>query len=140
MLRKFTDEFISAADRAEQSGQKKIIDIATGEAAAETIERLVDYAKKKKPNLKCVVHAVKNEFFGGNVSVSGLVTATDIIKQLKGKMQEGSRLLIPRDMLRREGDMFLDSITLDELGKNLNIVIEPICDGEELAWALTDEE
>lgn len=140
MLRKFTDEFISAADRAEQSGQKKIIDIATGEAAAETIERLVDYAKRKKPNLSCVVHAVKNEFFGGNVSVSGLVTATDIIKQLKGKTQEGSRLLIPRDMLRREGDMFLDSITLDELEKNLNIVIEPICDGEELAWALTDEE
>ena len=36
--------------------------------------------------------------------------------------------------------MFLDSITLDELEKSLNIVVEPICGGEELVWALKDEE
>lgn len=140
MLRKFTDEFNSEAEKLELNEAEKTIGIATGEAAAGTISALVESLKTKRPKLSCTVHTIKNEFFGGNVIVSGLVTATDIIKQLKSKGLHGDKLLIPRDMLRREGDMFLDSITLDELEKSLNIVVEPICGGEELVWALTDEE
>ncbi len=140
MLRKFTDEFNSEAEKLELNEAERTIDIATGEAAAGTISALVESLKTKRPKLRCTVHTIKNEFFGGNVIVSGLVTATDIIKQLKSKSIHGDKLLIPRDMLRREGDMFLDSITLDELEKSLNIVVEPICGGEELVWALKDEE
>ena len=55
---------------------------------------------------------------GGNVSVAGLVTATDIIDQCKGRLH--SRVLaVPQVMLQDEGDRFLDDITLPQLGEAL---------------------
>ena len=59
-----------------------------------------------------MVFAVNNNFFGGKINVSGLVTATDIEQQLKNEAL-GEELLIPSVMLRAEGDMFLDSVTVD---------------------------
>ena len=38
----------------------------------------------------------------------------------------GEELLIPSVMLRNEGDMFLDSVTVDELSKKLNVKITPV--------------
>jgi NifB/MoaA-like Fe-S oxidoreductase len=48
--------------------------------------------------------------FGENITVAGLVTGQDIIKQLRGRSL-GSELLIPENMLRSQGDMFLDDTT-----------------------------
>ena len=63
------------------------------------------------------------EFFGGNVGVAGLVTATDIIKQCKGKLKSGL-LGVPEVMLRAERDMFLDDITIPQLEQELNVKIQ----------------
>ena len=71
------------------------------------------------------VFAIKNKFFGEKITVAGLVTATDIYEQLNGK-ELGSKLLIPSCMLRNEGDMFLDSITVEELSDRLGVDIEPV--------------
>ena len=101
---------------------QRIITIATGEAAYPFISQIVDRMVKKWDNLICKVIAVKNNFFGGEITVSGLVTATDIIEQLNGK-DLGEELLIPSVMLRDGGDMFLDSITLDELKEKLGVQI-----------------
>ena len=63
-----------------------------------------------------------------------MVTATDIYEQLKDK-DLGEELLIPSAMLRKERDMFLDSITVDELSEKLNVKITVVeCDG----YSLTD--
>lgn len=104
---------------------KRIITIATGEAAYPYICEMVDKCLKKWDNLECNVVAVKNNFFGGKITVAGLVTATDIIEQLSGKAL-GEELLIPSVMLRDGGDMFLDSITLEELKEKLNVKITPV--------------
>lgn len=104
---------------------KRIITIATGEAAYPYICEMVDKCQKKWDNLECNVVAVKNNFFGGKITVAGLVTATDIIEQLSGKAL-GEELLIPSVMLRDGGDMFLDSITLEELKEKLNVKITPV--------------
>lgn len=114
------------------------ISIATGVAAAPLIKSIVENCTKKYPHLHCDVFAVKNNFFGERITVAGLVTATDIIKQLSGK-QLGSELLIPSSMLRNEGDMFLDSITLDRLSEKLNIRITPVDNnGEQLICRMLD--
>ena len=111
--------------------KKRIITIATGEAAEPFIEDIVDKVAKKWDNLECKVVPIKNNFFGGEITVAGLVTATDILEQLK-VMDLGEELLIPSAMLRDGGDMFLDSITLDELSEKLNIKITPVAnDGYE---------
>ncbi|MBQ3817337.1 MAG: DUF512 domain-containing protein, partial [Clostridia bacterium] len=108
------------------------ITIATGEAAYPLIEYIVDIARKKWHNLDCKVIAIKNNFFGGKISVAGLVTATDIIEQLKFT-DIGEELLIPSVMLNNENEMFLDSITLEELSEKLGVKITPVNnDGYEL--------
>ena len=43
-------------------------------------------------------------------------------------------------MLRQEGDMFLDSVTVDELSERLNVKITPVGnDGYELVGAILGE-
>ena len=71
------------------------------------------------------MYPIKNNFFGGEITVAGLVTATDILEQLKNK-NLGEELFIPSVMLRDGGDMFLDSITLEELSQNLGVKITPV--------------
>ena len=74
------------------------------------------------PRLTVRVYPIRNDFFGGSVTVSGLVTGGDIIKQLKGK-PIGETLIIPANMLRAEGDLFLDGVSLSELSQALCVPI-----------------
>lgn len=127
------DEFNSAIETNDYDlKNERKITIATGEAALPFIKGIVDKTVKKWDNLKCEVVAVKNNFFGGEITVAGLITATDILEQLKDK-DLGDELLIPSVMLRDGGDMFLDSVTIEELSEKLDIKITPVDnDGYEL--------
>lgn len=104
---------------------KRRVTIATGEAAYPFITEMVDNCLKKWDNLECKVKAIKNNFFGRSITVAGLITATDIIEQLKDE-DLGDELLIPAVMLRDGGDMFLDSVTLSELSEKLGIKVTPV--------------
>ena len=53
------------------------------------------------------------------ITVSGLVTGSDILSQLiKADLPE--RLILPSVMLRAEQDFFLDSISIDEVREKLD--------------------
>ena len=56
---------------------------------------------QRYPQVKISVHAIRNDYFGGNVSVAGLVTGTDIIKQCKDNLQSDT-IAVPEVMLRDE--------------------------------------
>lgn len=112
-------EVEEAIAETEFSGRGVPCAIATGEAAYPLIKELVEKIGKKY-NICCDVYKIKNEFFGGKITVSGLVTGTDIIKQLSDKNLNG-RLLIPSSMLRHENDKFLDDITVEQLENKLNV-------------------
>ena len=85
---------------------------------------------------RLAVHPVRNDFFGGNVSVTGLVTATDIVAQCKGKLKS-RHLGIPEVMLRDEKDRFLDDWTIPRLEKALGIKVHLLpCGGGALVRAL----
>ncbi len=128
----------SALDELDPKGVNHHISIATGVSAYPLISHIADLCEQKVSGLKCDVYAIKNNYFGEKITVSGLVTATDIYEQLKDK-NFGKRLLIPSAMLRSEGDMFLDSITLDELSQKLNVGIQPVNnDGYELISAILE--
>ena len=59
--------------------------------------------------------------------------------QLKEKNLKG-RLLIPSVMLRSEGDIFLDDVSLEEAERKLGVEITPVsCDGYELADIILSE-
>lgn len=101
------------------------LSIATGVAAYPLLREIADMCQQKCRGLNCNVFSIKNDFFGERITVAGLITATDIYNQLKDK-NLGDTLLIPSSMLRAEGDMFLDSVTVKELSQKLNIKIIPI--------------
>ena len=121
-----------ALQNAVVSSKPRKISIATGVDASPLIRSVAEQCMKLCPQLECDVYAIKNNFFGERITVAGLVTATDIIDQL-GNRELGECLLIPSVMLRQEGDMFLDSITLTELSQRLGVPVIPVeNDGYEL--------
>lgn len=115
---------------------KRSLSLVTGEAAYPLIKMIAEKCMGENPLLRARVFPIKNNFFGGKINVSGLVTATDIAEQLKNEYL-GEELLIPSVMLRAEGDMFLDSVTVDELSERLGVKITPVNnDGYELVNAI----
>ena len=65
---------------------------------------------------------IANHFFGEMITVSGLVTGTDLKEQLKG-VDLGERLLLPCNMLRSGEDIFLDDVSVKELERELGTEI-----------------
>ncbi len=121
LLEKEADDAINDCDYTLENPRK--VSLITGEAAYPLITEIVDKMGKKWDNLNCKVYKIKNDFFGPLITVAGLVTATDILKQLEG-IDLGDELIVPDVMLRSEKDMFLDSITVSELSEKLGIKIK----------------
>ena len=96
--------------------------IATGELAAPFLRKHVESVRKKYPNADIQVLAIKNEFFGGKITVAGLITGTDLISQLKGK-DLGDRLLLTNHMLKSGEPVFLDDVTVDDVQNALQIKV-----------------
>ncbi len=128
MIRSDGDEFSECLANLPNMDYNRKVTIATGFAAYDFISSLADMAMKKYKNLSVSVRPIRNDFFGGSVTVSGLVTGGDIIKQLSGT-DLGEELLIPENMLRSEGDLFLDNVSLDELSNTLNIKVTVVQKG-----------
>ena len=79
---------------------------------------------------------IRNEFFGESITVSGLVTGGDLMKQLAGVPME--RLLLPLNMLRQEGDLFLDDVSVEQVEQALGaeVIFVPETDADALLSAL----
>ena len=79
---------------------------------------------------------IRNHFFGKRVTVAGLITGRDIVKQLRPHLTQGSVLVVPGVMLSREGNRFLDDFSLEEMAETLSVPVEkfnPDPDGFEKA-------
>lgn len=136
MLRSLIDEFEKALDMAEWEGDDRHVSIATGYSAFGTINMLAKMAEKAFPKLKCDVYRIRNDFFGDTITVTGLITAQDLISQLKGK-DLGDNLLLSQAMVRRDSDVFLDDLTIGDVEGELNVVIRTTpSDGYELLDAI----
>lgn len=118
---------------------KRDISIATGVAAYNFICKLVEKLKEKCYNININVYKIENTFFGSNVTVAGLITGYDYSRALKGK-KLGEVLYIPACSLRSEGDLLLDSMSLDELSDALHVKIVPLPnDGAQFLRSLLSE-
>ncbi len=79
---------------------------------------------------------VENRFFGSSVTVSGLLTGSDIVEAARG-IKLNDRVFLPSKMLRSEGDLFLDDMSRTELEKKLGRPLVFTDTAKELAEALT---
>jgi len=136
MLRSLIDEFQKALDIAEWEGNERHVSIATGYSAYSTMKKLAEMAEEKFNELKCDVYRIRNDFFGDTITVTGLITAQDLISQLKGK-ELGDNLLLSQSMIRRDSDVFLDDQTISDVEEALNVsIITTQSDGYELLDAI----
>ena len=122
-----------------EDGKARNVSIATGTDAAPFLAELVDEAKKKWHNLTCRIYPIRNDFFGETITVAGLVTAQDIIKQLQGK-ELGDVLILPNCMLRHEQDKFLDDYTVADVEQALAVRVKVTgTEGDELLRGILEE-
>ena len=139
LIRVLVNEFSDALNKTDIKDTNNKLSIATGYAAFDTISSLIEKAKEKWHNLECKVYAIKNNYFGENITVAGLITGVDLVEQLKGK-DLGDYLVIPSVMLKQDSNIFLDDYTVPQVEKELNIKIKVINNnGNELLDILTDK-
>ena len=118
------DEFTWAMEEAAPPVSPRAITVVTGEAAGPFIGGLARRVETACPGMKIAVHPVQNRFFGGCVTVAGLVTGSDILGALRGQPL-GDTILFPESMLRDAGDRFLDDMTPDQLTAELGRPVIP---------------
>ncbi len=136
MMRLLEDEFAAALAASRRRWLPRKVDIVTGEASYPLLCRLAEQCMQKNPAVRLTVHCVKNDFFGGNVTVTGLVTGGDLLRQLQGKLT-GKTLLLPRVMLRAERDLFLDDVSVQDVAKQLKVQVRVTeSDGGDLLAAM----
>lgn len=137
MLRSLIEEFESGLRMEEREDIPSRFTIATGVSAQPYLQSLVDQAAEKL-GVSGQVIAIKNDFFGHTIDVAGLITGQDIIAQLKGR-DLGERLLIPVNMLRHGGDVFLDDTHVPDVQAALGVPVTVVeQDGFDLLDAILD--
>ena len=137
MWRLFRDEFMAELQFYRRRWPvPRRIDVVTGTLSAPQITEMTRALTLRLPTVQVAVHPIRNDFFGGNVSVAGLVTATDIVAQCKGRLKS-RHLGVPDVMLRAERDRFLDDWTIQDLEKALKVKVHILpSGGGELVKAL----
>lgn len=118
---------------------RKSVMLATGEIVGDFISGLGARVEEAS-GIEVKVYPIKNNFFGGEVNVSGLVTGSDIIAQLKDK-PKADALLIPQTMLRDDDEIFLDDTTVAQVEEALGMEVIPVLnDGYEFIENIIGEE
>ncbi|MCC8024939.1 MAG: DUF512 domain-containing protein [Clostridium sp.] len=153
MMRLFINEFNETLEEItgspEYEGLKNTVNrtltIATGKLAFPTIRSFAGQLMKAFPLLTIHVFFIRNCFFGETITVSGLITGQDLVKQLKERREKGEELgdvlQIPSNMLRMGEQVFLDDLTVKDVEEELGMklaAVEP--GGREFIEAILDPE
>ena len=128
MTRLLLSEFARGREQLRRERQipdmsvREELSIATGRLAYPYIRRMAQEMTEDFPGLEIHVYAIRNDFFGEMITVSGLLTGQDILAQLQDKPL-CRRLLLPQNVLRSGETVFLDDLTLEELKNTLQVEI-----------------
>lgn len=99
------------------------ISFATGYAAVYAIEKITKKLNKIK-NLKITLNPVKSDYWGQDITVSGLITTDDLIRTVKDL--DTDVVVISSVMLKPYSEMFLDGKTLsyvkEQTGKEFFVI------------------
>ncbi len=134
MLRLLLTEFEEAMEALEAQDLEKAygaydtgcggeLSVVTGKLAYPFLKDMARRLEARFPALQIHVYAITNEFFGERITVSGLLTGQDIMRQLQGR-KLGERILLPQNMLRSGEDYFLDDVTVGDLEKALQVKVD----------------
>ena len=126
MLRLMMEEFEDAMERLSQPGalEGRILSgtysSVTGQISYPYIRRMADRIMERFPDIRILVYPIRNDFFGERITVTGLLTGQDILRQLRGK-ELGEILCLPENLLRSGERVLLDDITVEDIAGTLQV-------------------
>ena len=122
MLRLFINEVNEELESHQGDERRRDVSLVTGMLAAPYLYTLALGIQMKYPKVNIRICPIVNEFFGEQITISGLVTGQDIIRQLE-TVELGEEILLPINMLKCEEDVFLDDVTVEELSNTLQLPV-----------------
>ncbi|MDD4315968.1 MAG: DUF512 domain-containing protein [Clostridia bacterium] len=117
LIAKFLDEIKDALNYAPKKLHKHV-GVVTGVSGKDTMLKVKQLLESHWKHFQMDVHPIENTFFGRSVTVTGLVTAGDIIKTLEGAPL-ADEIIVPSVMLKEFDTVFLDGMSIGELSKRL---------------------
>lgn len=139
LTRNFIDQWETTDEENAAYAKPLCIDVLCGKSAGPVLKQLTTQLSTK--NLQVNVLPIENDYFGHTVTVSGLITGQDIIKNLQRTKKQYTRhgIILPASSLRTGEDIFLDDLSLDELkAKFPDEEIKVVGDGATLRKMLTN--
>jgi NifB/MoaA-like Fe-S oxidoreductase len=94
--------------------RKLKIVLVTGVSAFGMIKDIIDHSLTSISGLSVRPVAVKNEFLGHHVTVTGLLSGSDILKELRREKSIGDIVLLPPNCVNEDG-LFLDDLSCKNL-------------------------
>jgi putative radical SAM enzyme (TIGR03279 family) len=131
-IRLFIKQFTHAANEllpAKIFPEKKLTWVV-GNAVETAFKPLVKQLNNVE-GLDVKMRALYSDYWGQNISVTGLLTGHDLLYHLKGQ-DLGDGILLPSVMLKHGELIFLDDMTVEEVSHQLNISIFPVAGVEDL--------
>jgi putative radical SAM enzyme (TIGR03279 family) len=127
MVRSFSNEFASLIKRLERQPlpkpEKMRGTLLTGTLFAPVLEPLIeDLNARFGTQIKVV--GVENNYFGGDVSVAGLLTGGDLLSARE--RISGDFVIIPRSVLKSDEEIMLDGMKLGDLAQQLGLPVYPL--------------
>ncbi len=122
LMRSLSDEVDEALESCNETVAPRKVTVVTGKVAEEFQKKLAKKISQHFPKVEIQVKGIVTYFFGDTITVAGLVTAGDLIGQLKGN-DLGDQLIIPKVMLKADEPVFLDDLTVEDVERELNIKV-----------------
>ncbi len=106
-------------------GKHRKCTLVTGKLMEQALKQVVHIMNDKFPGVEAAVEGVENSFFGPMITVSGLLTGKDIIRQLENK-DLGDCVFVPDSLLKSGETVLLDDITLEDMESALGVTVVPV--------------
>ena len=136
-IRQFLRQFRSAAKSLPSSvSPARRLTWVVGNAVEHAFQPVVDRLNQVQ-GLQVNMAALRSDYWGQEITVTGLLTGQDLLQGLQGK-DLGDGILLPTLMLKHEDDRFLDDMTVEQVSQQLQTRIWTIHDIEELLQTCTD--
>jgi putative radical SAM enzyme (TIGR03279 family) len=139
MVRSFKNEFAKIVRRLERadwtSGENTSGTIFTGTLFAPVLKVMIDKLNAQFET-RLVVEPLENGYFGGDVSVAGLLTGQDLLSARD--RVTGNFVCIPKQMLKSDEAIMLDGMRISEVSRALDQPVHAV-NLQELATLLLNQ-
>lgn len=129
-IRLFIKEFHQVAKKLlpKRLEQPRHLTWVVGNAVEKAFQPLLDSLNQVE-GLQVQLAALRSDYWGRDITVTGLLTGHDLLLYLQGR-ELGDGILLPTVMLKQGEAVFLDDMTVTELAEHLKTPIFPV-DGVE---------